>query len=149
MSCFSPLGPQLQPCCYHLNCARFSGCVPFTQTPLQCPPKLWDNVHLFFRCDLEQLKGPMIYNSVKKVYHERMPSQAHWQGPDPVFPSPIHMSLPCSFLHLSHWLPPPPHSSSMCLSALPSLPLPSHPLHDAAAGLEQEVMKMSFVPRRL
>lgn len=76
----------------------------------------------------------------------------HWQGPGPVFPSPIHISLPCPFLHLSHWLPPPPHSSSMCLSALPSLSLflPT-PLYDAvaAAGLEQEVMKMSFVPRRL
>jgi hypothetical protein len=40
----------------------------------------------------------------------------------------------------------------MCLSALPSLSLflPT-PLYDAAAaaGLEQEVMKMSFVPRRL
>lgn len=126
------------------------GVYPSLRLLYSLPPKLCDNEHLLFCCDIKQLKGPMIYNLAKKVYHERMPSRAHWQGPGPVLPSPIHMSLPCPFLHLSHWLPPPPHSSSMCLSALPSLPLPSHPpprccCRLGAGGYENELRAQETV----
>lgn len=130
----------------------FRECTLHSDSSTVLPPKPCDNVHLLLRCDPKHLNEPMIYNAVKKVYHERMPSHGTLAGPwscvpltNPHIPS-LSLSSPVSLAATS-----PTFLQHVSICSPLSLPLPSHPLYDAvaAAGLEQEVMKMSFVPRRL
>lgn len=106
----------------------FRECTLHSDSSTVLPPKPCDNVHLLLRCDPKHLNEPMIYNAVKKVYHERMPSHGTLAGPwscvpltNPHIPS-LSLSSPVSLAATS-----PTFLQHVSICSPLSLPLPSHP----------------------